>query len=67
MTQVSFTSGELLDIISALEIKESKFFLDEDFMTAAYYQHLIQQFEKLNDKLQERPGEERVANLVLAA
>jgi hypothetical protein len=67
MTQVSFTSGELLDIISALEVRENGAYLDDNFNLAVYYQHLIQQFEKLNDKLQERPGEERVANLVLAA
>ena len=67
MTQVSFTSGELLDIIDALEVRENGAYLDDDFNLAVYYQHLIQQFEKLNEKLQERPGEERVANLVLAA
>jgi len=67
MTQVSFTSGELLDIISVLETKENGAYLDDDFNLAVYYQHLIQQFERINEKLQERPGEDRVANLVLAA
>ena len=67
MTQVSFTSGELLDIIDALEVRENGAYLDDNFRLAVYYQHLSQQFERINEKLQERPGEERVANLVLAA
>lgn len=65
MTSISFTSGELLDIISALEEKENAFFA-EDYNLAAYYMNLGVQFQKVYDKLQEFVPENRVANLVLA-
>lgn len=67
MTSISFTSGELLDIISALEEKENALFLAENPQLAAYYMNLGVQFQAIYDKLQELPGESRVANLVLAA
>jgi hypothetical protein len=66
MTQISFTSGELLDIISALEEKENALYLAENPQLAAYYMNLGVQFQRIYDKLQELPGESRVANLVLA-
>jgi hypothetical protein len=66
MTQISFTSGELLDIISALQLVEEGVYDDGDHQGAAYYLHIIQQFELIHSKLLERPGEDRVANLVLA-
>ena len=68
MTSISFTSGELLDIIKALEIMENRaYVVDGNAHLASYYLHLITQFEVINEKLQELPGESRVANLVLAA
>jgi hypothetical protein len=67
MTSISFTSGELLDIISALEEKENLAYLvDYDPGLAAYYMNLGVQFQKVYDKLQEFVPENRVANLVLA-
>ena len=66
MTSISFTSGELLDIISALEEKENALYLAENYQLSAYYMNLGCQFQKLLGKLQELPGEHRVANLVLA-
>ena len=63
MTSISFTSGELLDIMSALEIKENQ---TKDPNLAAYYMHIGVQFQRVYERLQERPGEKRVANLVLA-
>ena len=66
MTSISFTSGELLDIISALEEKENALYLAENPQLAAYYMNLGCQFQHSYDKLQELPGESRVANLVLA-
>ena len=66
MTQISFTSGELLDIIKALEEKENLAYLvDYDPGLAAYYMNLGVQFQKVYDKLQEVAGEKRVAKLVL--
>ena len=66
MTSISFTSGELYDIISALELVEEGVYDDGDHQCAAYYQNMIQQFERISNKLQEFVPENRVANLVLA-
>jgi hypothetical protein len=66
MTSVSFTSGEIMDIIDALEVKEDKSYLAGDVQLAAYYMQLVNQFQRINDRLSERPGEHRVAELVLA-
>ena len=65
MTSISFTSGELLDIISALEEKENALYLAENYQLSAYYMNLGVQFQKVYDKLQELAGEKRVAKLVL--
>jgi hypothetical protein len=65
MTSISFTSGELLDIISALEEKENALYLAENYQLSAYYMNLGVQFQKVYDKLQEVAGEKRVAKLVL--
>ena len=67
MTSISFTSGELLDIISALEEKENALYLAENYQLSAYYMNLGVQFQKVYDKLQEVAGEKRVAKLVLTA
>lgn len=67
MTSISFTSGELLDIIKVLEVKENlAYIVDYDPGLAAYYMNLANQFQKVYDKLQEFVPENRVANLVLA-
>jgi hypothetical protein len=62
MTHISFTSGELLDIISALESKEN-----DDPHLASYYLYMIQQFKMVYDKLQDFIPEDRVAHFVLAS
>jgi hypothetical protein len=66
MTQISLTSGEILDLISLLSDKEIAVY-DKDPMLSTYYLRVMQQFEGLYEKLQEFPGENRVANLILAA
>lgn len=66
MTSISFTSGELLDIMSALEEKENALYLAEDKHLAAYYMNLGVQFQRIYDKLQEFVPENRVAHLILA-
>lgn len=66
MTSISFTSGEILDIISALCDKEQDVY-DENPHLSAYYLNMIQQFENVFHKLEELPGEKRVAQLILAA
>jgi hypothetical protein len=68
MTSISFTSGEILDIISSLEESESRaYYAKNDPQLAAYYMNMAQQFQKVYDRLQDMIPEERVANLVLAA
>lgn len=67
MTHISFTSGELCDIIAALEVKEDQaYHQKKDPQLASYYLNMINQFQSVYDKLQELPGEQKVANLVLA-
>jgi hypothetical protein len=67
MTQISFTSGEILDIISALEDKAENLEESANFRLANYYYNIIQQFDIVSEKLQDFVPENRVANLVLAA
>ena len=67
MTSISFTSGELLDIMKALEYYEDDaYFNQKDAPLASYYLSMQNQFQRIYEKLQELPGENRVANLVLA-
>ena len=67
MTSISFTSGELLDIIEQLTEMADSLDDAENYTLAAYYFNMAQQFEMLNDKLQDFVPESRVANLVLSA
>ena len=67
MTSISLTSGELLDIISSLCDKEQALYDAEDMNLSAYYLGILQQFEAIVHKLEELPGENRVAHLILAA
>jgi hypothetical protein len=67
MTTISFTSGQILDIISALEEKENALYDAGDKHLAAYYMQMGAQFQRVYDRLQDVVPEKRVANLVLAA
>lgn len=63
---ITFTSGELLDIISALEEKENfAYDVKEDQHLAAYYTNLGVKFQRMYDLLQGLPGEQRIAELVM--
>lgn len=66
MTSISFTSGEIYDIISALSCKGSAAEDAGDYHLSAYYLNMAQQFEEIAYKLQDFPGENRVAHLVMA-
>jgi len=66
MTQISLTSGEILDVIYSIRAKERSVRELHPHMSA-HYLNIVQQFEDVYNKLQELPGEERVANLILAA
>jgi hypothetical protein len=66
MTTISLTSGELLDVISSLEERAEILEEAENYHLSAYYLNILQQFEAIVEKLDELPGEKRVANLVMA-
>lgn len=66
MTQISFTSGEIYDIIDALSEKGSAAEDRGEHHLSAYYLTMVQQFEEITYKLQDMPGEKRVAHLVMA-
>jgi hypothetical protein len=66
MTTISLTSGELLDVISSLEERAEILEEAENYQLSAYYLNILQQFEAIVEKLDELPGEKRVANLVMA-
>ena len=65
MTTISFTSGELLDIISALDDIGDNCMQADNVHLASYYAKLSQQFEIIYDKVQGFVPEDRVANLAL--
>ena len=67
MTSISLTSGQLLDIVSALEIKEDRAYDSGDRQLAIYYMELANQFNRIYDRLQDKVPEHRTAELVLAA
>ena len=67
MTSLYLTSGQIQDIIKALEYYENDaYFNQNDARLAIYYMSMQNQFQRIYQKLQELPGESRVANLVLA-
>ena len=67
MTSISFTSGELLDIIKALDYYENDaYYNQKDAQLAAYYMKMENQFQLVLDKLKQFTPENRVAHLVLA-
>ena len=63
MTSISFTSGEILDIMDSLQLKAQ---MVSDPHLAVYYESIVDQFQLIYDKLQDFVPENRVANLVLA-
>lgn len=66
MTSISLTSGELLDIISTLTDKAENLEECANFNLANYYHNIIDQLDRVYDKLQEKVPEDRQAELVLA-
>lgn len=65
MKKISLTSGQLLDIISVLEEKEDAIYDAGDKALATYYMQMGNQFQRMYDRLQSLPGEQRVAELVM--
>lgn len=62
---ITFTSGQLLDIIALLEEKEDALYDAEEKGLAVYYMQMGVQFQRMYDRLQDLPGEKRVAELVM--
>jgi hypothetical protein len=54
-----------MDLLTLLDNKINQT-PEEDPSLACYYGNIYQQFESVVEKLKELPGENRVANLVLA-
>ena len=67
MTQISLTSGQILDIIDVLELKEDALYDADNKHLAAYYMNMGAQFQRIYDRLQDVTPENRVANMVLAS
>jgi molecular chaperone GrpE (heat shock protein) len=66
MTHISFTSGEILNIIQSLQDQVNYADDFDEQQLAIYYENIIDQFQLIYEKLQEFVPENRVANLVLA-
>jgi len=67
MTKIELTSGQIQDIIKALEYYENDaYFNQNDAHLASYYLSMENQFELVLEKLSELQPEKRVAHLVLA-
>lgn len=64
MKPISFTSGQLLDLIALLEEKEDALYDAEDRALSIYYMQMGVQFQRMYDRLQSLPGEKRVVELV---
>lgn len=62
---ISFTSGQLLDLIALLEDKENELYDAGDKGLSVYYMQMGVQFQRMYDLLQSLPGEQRVAELVM--
>lgn len=65
MKSITFTSGQLLDLIALLEEKEDALFDAENRDLSVYYMQMGVQFQRMYDRLQNLPGEKRVAELVM--
>jgi len=66
MTHISFTSGEILNIIQSLQDQVNYADDFDEQQLAIYYENIIDQFQLIYEKLQDFVPENRVANLVLA-
>ena len=62
---ISFTSGQLLDLIALLEEKEDALYDVGEKGLAVYYMQMGVQFQRMYDRLQDLPGEQRVVELVM--
>lgn len=63
---ITFTSGQLLDLIALLEEKEDALYDADDRALSVYYMQMGVQFQRMYDLLQGLPGEKRTTKLVIA-
>ena len=66
MTNISLTYGQISEIVGSLVDREFKAVDNEDPQLAQYYRDIAIQFATVLEKLDQLPGEQREANLVLA-
>jgi GTP-binding protein EngB required for normal cell division len=66
MTSISLTYGQISEIVGSLVDREFKAVDNEDPQLAQYYRDIAIQFATILDKLDQLPGEQREANLILA-
>jgi len=66
MTSISLTYGQISEIVGSLVDREFQAVDNEDPQLAQYYRDIAIQFATILDKLEQLPGEQREANLVLA-
>jgi len=66
MTSISLTYGQISEIVGSLVDREDKAVDNEDPQLAQYYRDIAIQFATVLDKLDQLPGEQREAKLVLA-
>jgi GTP-binding protein EngB required for normal cell division len=66
MTSISLTYGQISEIVGSLVDREFKAVDNEDPQLAQYYRDIAIQFATVLDKLDQLPGEQREANLILA-
>ena len=66
MTTISLTYGQISEIVGSLVDREFKAVDNEDPQLAQYYRDIAIQFATVLEKLDQLPGEQREANLVLA-
>lgn len=67
MKPISFTSGQLLDLISLIEEKENDLYDKGDKALSVYYMQMGVQFQRMYDRLQSLPGEQRVTEMVISS
>ena len=60
---ITFTSGQLLDLIALLEEREDALYDADNKGLAVYYMQMGVQFQRMYDLLQGLPGEKRIAQL----
>jgi hypothetical protein len=63
---ITFTSGQLLDLIALLEEKEDALYDADERALSVYYMQMGVQFQRMYDLLQGLPGEKRTTELVIA-